>query len=50
MPEIFFLPYVSQLAASGLEASVDKHGHAWACAGVCRRVQAFAKYTHVEVM
>jgi len=46
MPENFFLPYVSQLAASGPESS----GHVRACAGVCRRVQAFVKYTHVEVM
>jgi hypothetical protein len=43
MAEIFFLLYISQLAA-GMDA-----GH-WASVGMRGRVQAFAKYTHVEVI
>jgi hypothetical protein len=45
---VFFLPYVSQLAALGPEAHAGMRGRAGA--GGRGHVQAFAKYTHVEVM
>jgi len=50
IPEFFFLPYVSQLAALGPEAHAGMRGRVWAGAGGRGHVQAFAKYIHVEVM